>query len=98
MKDHLQQDVAEFFFEFSRIALFEGVEKLVGFLEQAGLERSVSLLLIPGTTVVAAQARHHIQQFGEFSFGCFLTHAIDLHGLWLFRIPSSVLDLTWRIF
>ena len=74
MKDHLQQDVAEFFFEFSRIALFEGVEKLVGFLEQAGLERNVSLLLIPGTTVVAAQARHHIQQFGEFSLGCFLTH------------------------
>jgi hypothetical protein len=49
MEDDLEQHIAELLANLVRVAAIEGLEKLVSFFEQAGLERGMSLLAIPRT-------------------------------------------------
>ncbi len=60
VKDHLQKHIAELLCDFFRVAVVEGIEQFIGLFEQAGLEREVGLLPVPGTTGVAAQLRHDV--------------------------------------
>ena len=38
VENYLQQNIAELLFDFFRVAVIEGIEQFVGFLQQAGLE------------------------------------------------------------
>jgi len=58
VKKHLKKEVAELFGEFGVIGALEGVEDFVGFFDEIGSERGVSLFAIPGTAAGSAEARH----------------------------------------
>jgi hypothetical protein len=56
MKDYLEEEIAHFFGEFRVVAGIQGVQDLVGFFEEIGAQRGVSLLAVPGTAVRRAEA------------------------------------------
>jgi hypothetical protein len=58
VEQHLEKEVAEFFGEFGVIAGLEGIEDFVGFFDEIGSERSVSLFPIPGAAAGRTEARH----------------------------------------
>ena len=58
VKEHLQQEVAEFIAQLRPGAPLNGVEDLVGFFQRMPLDRVEGLLLIPGAAVRPAQTGH----------------------------------------
>ena len=72
MKDHLQQQVAEFFCHFVVVARLDGVNQLIHFLNRMTAQSQVRLLPVPGTTRRRTQLRHDTQQIfnGRFLFHC----------------------------
>jgi hypothetical protein len=56
---HLQQQVAEFLAQFGGVGAVDGFQRLVGFLQQVGLEALVGLLAIPWAAVGGAQRGDH---------------------------------------
>jgi hypothetical protein len=64
VEQHLEKEVAEFFGEFGVIAGLEGVENFVGFFDEIGSERSVSLFAIPGAASRGTELGHE----GDESF------------------------------
>ena len=58
----LQQHVAELVAERRRVALVDGVEHLVGLLDEVRAQALVRLLAIPRTAARGAQARHDVDQ------------------------------------
>ena len=58
VEQHLEKEVAEFFGEFGVIAGLEGIEDFVGFFDEIGSERSVSLFAIPGAAARGTEAGH----------------------------------------
>ncbi len=62
-EDDLEQQVAELLAVLVRIVPVQGVQDLVGLLQEVAPERGVSLLAIPGA--VAAQLRHDVVELDE---------------------------------
>jgi hypothetical protein len=60
VEGHLHEHVAEFLPERVQVAAVDGVEDLVGLLEQIGRQRGVGLLAVP--RALAAQPVHHRHQ------------------------------------
>ena len=58
VKDHLQEQVAEFFQEVFVVFALNGVDRFVGLFDQVGNERTVSLLCIPWAATGCAEAVH----------------------------------------
>src|SRR5438067_12561806 len=57
MKNHLQQQVAKLFRKFCVVAAFQRFENLIGFLNQIGSKRQMSLLDVPRAAVRSPEAR-----------------------------------------
>ena len=53
VKDDLEGEVAELLFQLGRIVLVDGLQDLVGLLQQVRLDARVGLLAIPGAAVLA---------------------------------------------
>ena len=75
MQHHLQQQVAQLFFEVAVIAVADRISYLMGFLEHVGHQGGVGLPQIPGTAALrVAQLGHHSDQLaqrcGGFGRGC----------------------------
>ena len=58
VKDHLQEQVAEFFHEVFVVLTLNGVDRFVGFFDEVRNERGVRLLRIPGAATGCAEAVH----------------------------------------
>ena len=62
VKRHLHQDVAQFIGQLHRIAVVDGLQRFVAFLQQVALQRFVGLLCVPRATARPAQPRHNVNQ------------------------------------
>ena len=62
LEDDLEEEVTQLLAMVSRVARFDGLDHLVGFLEEVGSERAQALLAIPGTTARVAQPVHDLEQ------------------------------------
>src|SRR5712691_11040794 len=69
VEDDLEQDVPELLADMARLALVDGLEGFVGFLDQIGLEGGVGLFAIPGATALAPEAAHEGEQGFEENTG-----------------------------
>ena len=58
----LEQEVAELVAQGGRVAAVDGVDDLVGLLDQEGTQRLRRLLPIPGATVLGAQPPHQLDE------------------------------------
>src|SRR5437764_10321962 len=69
MKDHLEQQIAELFFEIRNIAgligLLNGIESLVRLFEQVLCQRRIRLLAVPRAAARSSQASHYRDEFIE---------------------------------
>ena len=65
IKEHLQQEVAQFLAQIIPMPALDGVEDLVGFLKGIFPDGVEALLAIPGTAIGAAQPGHDAHGFGE---------------------------------
>ena len=65
-KTALQHEVAQFLGEQLPIARVDGIDHLVGFLEEIGLDAVEGLLAIPGASSGRAQTGHDLDQTLEF--------------------------------
>ena len=61
-EDGLEQEVAELFAEVRRLAAFDRLEHLVGFLEHERAQRGVRLLAVPRAAVRRAQRAHDLDE------------------------------------
>src|SRR4029079_11630263 len=67
VEHHLQQDVAELVPQTGGVALVDGLERLVGLLEEVPAQRPVGLLAVPRAPVGTPEAVHHgheVEQLG----------------------------------
>ena len=71
VKGHLHQDVPKLVGQRSRLAVVDGLQGFVAFLQQVALERFVGLLGVPGTAARPAQPRHNVNQRLEFADALF---------------------------
>ena len=58
VKHHLKQQVAQLFDQMVPRTLVDGLEHLVGFFEEVGLQRRACLLAVPRATAVTPEASH----------------------------------------
>jgi len=58
VEDDLEEQITEFLHEVIRILFVDGVQDLVGFLDQVGFQRGAGLFAIPGASTLAAQPGH----------------------------------------
>jgi hypothetical protein len=65
MKGHLKEEVAELIAKGVPIVGIDGLQGLVGLLEEMSRERPVSLLVIPRTASGSAQASHHANEIEQ---------------------------------
>ena len=65
MEQHLQQHVAELIPDGPVVALVDGFQELVGFLQGIPFQRRMGLLPIPGAPVPAPQTGHHPHELLE---------------------------------
>ncbi len=56
VEEDLEEQVTEFFGQFFGVTLFDGIQDLVGLLDQEGLERVVGLFAVPRATAGGAKA------------------------------------------
>jgi hypothetical protein len=63
VEDHLQQHVTELLQQVDVVPGLDGVDELVGLLDEVAQQRGVVLLEVPGAAVVGvAQAPHHLDE------------------------------------
>ena len=62
MEYHLQEEVAQFFFEVFVVRSVDGVDNFVTFFNEIFAEREVILFFIPGTAVFAPELFHDRQK------------------------------------
>ena len=65
VKEHLQQQIAQFILQVGPGAALDRVEDLVGLLQRVSLDGVEGLLAVPGTAVRAAQTRHDSDRFSH---------------------------------
>ena len=65
LKDDLEQEIAELFAVLLGVAGVDGLEHLVRFFDQVGLQRLQRLLAIPRAAVGCQQSLHDLDQFGK---------------------------------
>ena len=65
VEDNLQQDVTQFVGQMPVVAVVDGVDQFVGFLDEVALECRVVLFEIPGAAVDGTQAGHDLHQLGD---------------------------------
>lgn len=72
VKNHLQQQVAQFLRHLVIVARLDGVNQFIHLLDGVTAQRHVVLLAIPGATRGRTQAGHDLQQIfdGGFLFHC----------------------------
>lgn len=88
MKDHLQQDVAEFARQVVEASLIDGLDDLIALLKQMLAQRGVRLLAVPGAALFAAQQGHNLHQPVKTAVIALLFCHLFYHAL-PFRIEPS---------
>src|SRR5665647_2246922 len=83
VEEHLQQDVAELLCHVHAVPGLDGLDQLVGLLDEVRHERLVSLLRVPGAAICRTQTVHHRDQVEQ---------ACSRHVIG----PDNDLDL-WRV-
>src|SRR5262249_11030949 len=76
--DHLEEDVAELVAERRRVAAVDGVQHLVGLLDEIRTEGRVRLLAVPRTTTRRPQPRHDVDETAEAREGLRVSHSRGL--------------------
>ncbi len=85
LEHHLQQEVAELEAQLARIAVVDGLDHLVGLLDDEGTERARRLLAVPGAAARRSQPVHHVDQACQLREGGGVGH-----GAWLASGPGGV--------
>ena len=62
VKGHLHQDVTQFVGQLRRLAVVDGFQRLVTFLQQVAFQRFVGLLGVPRAAARPTQPRHDVNQ------------------------------------
>jgi hypothetical protein len=65
VEENLEEQITEFFGELGVVGGIEGVEDLIGFLNQVGAERGVGLFAVPRAATRGTEARHDANQLLE---------------------------------
>lgn len=62
VEQDLEQEIAQFFPEMTRVVMVKGVKDLIGFLKEVRFQGFVSLLQVPGASPRRAQPCHDVDE------------------------------------
>ncbi len=94
MHGDMQQQIAQFFAQVCVVRIIDGIDQLVGFLEQRATNALVSLLDVPRTAIRRAQARHDLAQAHDRLERIGRSRPAHMRQSEMFSLPNSETSLS----